>query len=165
MLGAIIYIVLTKPRKGLHMFDLTSTKQFQATTTETWVNNQFAWEFGSDEEKARGNTVEKLLVPFIQTVLPKYEEWYYHDREIHDHAIYRDDLDGHIQGMNNYLLCEIGRGNKYDKYRLDEKGGVYHEAKVFHTYHYKIVELSWNNCFMSSAGSAYFVQLHMTTKD
>ena len=156
------------------MFDLTNTKQFQATTTHTWITNQFEWEFGSDEEKARGNTVEKLLVPFIKTalrthnfttVLPINEEWYYHDREIHSHAIYRDDLEGHIQGMNNYLLCEIGRGNKYDKYRLDEKGGVYHEARVFHTYNYKIVELSWNNCFMASAGSAYFVQLHMTTKD
>ena len=165
MLGAIIYIVLTKPRKGLHMFDLTNTKQFQATTTHTWITNQFAWEFGSDEEKARGNTVEKLLVPFIKTVLPINEAWCYHDREIHDHVVYRDNLDGHIQGMNNYLLCEMGRGNTYDKYRLDEKGGVYHEAKVFRTHHYKIVELSWNNCFMASAGSAYFVQLHMTTKD
>jgi hypothetical protein len=147
------------------MFDLTNTKQFQATTTHTWITNQFAWEFGSDEEKARGNTVEKLLVPFIKTVLPINEAWCYHDREIHDHVVYRDNLDGNIQGMNNYLLCEMGRGNTYDKYRLDEKGGVYHEAKVFRTHNYKIVELSWNNCFMASAGSAYFVQLHMTTKD
>ena len=68
---------------------------------------------------------------------------------------WHDEVDGDIEGMANYLH----RCGKFDKYTLTDKNGVYHEARVYMADGYKIIELSWNNCHMASAGSAYFIKV------
>jgi hypothetical protein len=141
------------------MFYLDNKDQFTPLTAETWIVNQFEWEFGSEEEVAQGNTVENQLVPFIKSVLiDPASHWtttyHHHDEEIHKHAVWHDEVDGDMEGMANYLR----RCDKFDKYTLTDRNGVYHEARVYMVDGYKIIELSWNNCHMSSGGSAYFIK-------
>mgnify|MGYP003131720390 FL=1 len=145
------------------MFYLDNKDQFTPVTAQTWIANQFEWEFGSEEEVAQGNTVENQLVPFIKFVLidpthPWTTTYHHHDEEIHKPAVWHDDLSG-IEGMANYLHRHVGTGGKFDKHTLTDRNGVYHEARVYRTGSYKIIELSWNNCHMASAGSAYFIKV------
>ena len=145
------------------MFYLDNKDQFTPVTAQTWIKNQFEWEFGSEEEVAQGNTVENQLVPFIKYVLiDPTSHWtttyHHHDEEIHKHAVWHDE-GYNIEGMANYLHRQIDNGVKFDKYTLTDKNGVYHEARVYMADGYKIIELSWNNCHMASAGSAYFIKV------
>tara|TARA_R100001594_G_C4001000_1_gene254754 strand:+ start:29 stop:484 length:456 start_codon:yes stop_codon:yes gene_type:complete len=146
------------------MFYLDNKDQFTPVTAQTWIANQFEWEFGSEEEVAQGNTVENQLVPFIKFVLidpthPWTTTYHHHDTELHKHAVWHDEVDGDIEGMANYLHRHVGTGGKFDKHTLTDRNGVYHEARVYRTGSYKIIELSWNNCHMASAGSAYFIKV------
>ena len=146
------------------MFYLDNADQFTPLTAQTWIANQFEWEFGSEEEVVQGHTVENQLVPFIKYVLiDPASHWtttyHHHDTELHKHAVWHDEVDGDIEGMANYLHRHVGTGGKFDKHTLTDKNGVYHEARVYRTGSYKIIELSWNNCHMSSAGSAYFIKV------
>ena len=146
------------------MFYLDNKDQFTPVTAQTWIANQFEWEFGSEEEVAQGNTVENQLVPFIKFVLidpthPWTTTYHHHDTELHKHAVWHDEVDGDIEGMANYLHRHVGTGGKFDKHTLTDRNGVYHEARVYRTGSYKIIELSWNNCHMARAGSAYFIKV------
>ena len=146
------------------MFYLDNTDQFTPVTAQTWIANQFEWEFGSEEEVVQGHTVENQLVPFIKFVLidpthPWTTTYHHHDTELHKHAVWHDEVDGDIEGMANYLHRHVGTGGKFDKHTLTDRNGVYHEARVYRTGSYKIIELSWNNCHMASAGSAYFIKV------